>query len=454
MPLMQIRVLSGAFKERLWIMNTSNNIIQGFLKAKFDALKDWFIRYSKIVLPVILVICVGLTIVIAIKANKHKVELEESAVSAESGEGADEALEEIPLVPLEKDAVPGMNEFFETYYKAMMDGDTETMSNLLYYLDATEKLRVAETSKYTEFASIEVYTKAGPSEGTYIALVYTELKFYDYDKPIPGMNSYYVCTKEDGSFYINEDYEPNESERRYMREVLLQDDVIDLNNKVTVAYNDMVTEDSTLADFLYDLTKEIEKNVGETLARAEGTEQTDSGEGDAEEDAQETDTPDVSGNPTSGTVVSEVKTTDVVNIRTSDSETADKLGKAAIGDTFKLLEERGNGWSKVEYNGEEAFIKSDYLEPSKTGVRDAAQATETEGETTSEEPDDNETAAMSGTVTVKENVRIRSGAGETSDKLATAYAGEKLEVIMKQADGWTKIKYKGKTAYVKSDYVE
>ena len=112
-------------------MNTSNYTIQGFLKAKFDALRDWFIRYFKIVLSVILVICVGLTIVIAIKTNKRKVELEESAVSAESGEGADEALEEIPLLPLEKDAVPGINEFFETYYKAVMDVDNETRSNLL-----------------------------------------------------------------------------------------------------------------------------------------------------------------------------------------------------------------------------------------------------------------------------------------------------------------------------------
>lgn len=452
--MMQIRVLSGAFKERFWIMNTSNNTIQGFLKAKFDALKDWLIRYSKIVLPVILVICVGLTIVIAIKANKRKVELEESAVSTEIGEGADDALEEIPLVPLEKDAVPGMKEFFETYYKAVMDGDTETMGNMLYYLDATEKLRAAETSKYTESASIEVYTKKGPNEGTYIAYVHSELKFYDYDRPLPGLRSYYVCTKEDGSFYINEDYELSESERRYMVEVQLQDDVIDLNNKVAAAYNDILAEDSMLRDLLRDLTKEINKNVSEILACAEGTEQTDSGEGDAEEDAQETDTQDVSGTSTSETVVTEVKTTDVVNIRTSDSETADKLGKAAIGDTFKLLEERGNGWSKVAYNGGEAFIKSDYLEPSKTEVRDAAQATETEGETTSEEPDDTETAATSGTVTVKENVRIRSGASETSEKLATAHAGEKLEVIMKQADGWTKIKYKGKTAYVKSDYVE
>ncbi|MCX4340213.1 MAG: SH3 domain-containing protein [Lachnospiraceae bacterium] len=432
-------------------MNTSNNTIQGFLKAKFDALKGWLVRYSKIVLPVILVICVGLTIVIAINANKRKIEQEESAVAQEEGAGADDALEEIPLVPLEKDVVPGINEFFVGYYKAVVDGDTETMSNLVYYLDATEKLRAAETSKYTESSSIEVYTKAGPSEGTYLAFIYAELKFFDYDKPLPGLNTFYVCTKEDGSYYINEDCELSDSERRYIREVQLQDDVIDLNNKATAAYNDMVVADSTLADFLVELTDEIEKNVGETLARAEGTAQTEteSEESNAEEAADNEETPEESG-AASETVVTEVKTTDVVNIRTSDSETADKLGKAAVGDTFKLLEERGNGWSKVEYNGEDAFIKSDYLEPSKTEVRDAASAEETEQDTT----ETAESAETSGTVTVKENVRIRSGASETSEKLATAYAGEKLEVIMKQADGWTKIKYEGKTAYVKSDYVE
>lgn len=430
-------------------MNTSNNTIQGFLKAKFDALKGWLIRYSKIVLPVILVICVGFTIVIAINANKRKVEQEESAVSQENGAGADEAPEEVPLVPLEKDAVPGINEFFETYYKAMIDGDTETMGSMIYYMDATEKLRAAETSKYTESASIEVYTKTGPNEGTYIAFVSSEIKFYDYDKPLPGFNTFYVCTKEDGSFYINQDSELTDNERRYIREVDIQDDVIDLNNKVTAAYNDMLAEDSTLADFLVELNNEIDKNVGETLARAEGTEKIDSGEGDAEEGAEGEET-STDGNPSLETVVTEVKTTDVVNIRTSDSETADKLGKAAIGDTFKLLEERGNGWSKVEYNGGEAFIKSDFLEPSKTEVRDVASEEE-ESTDTDETP---ASTAASGTVTVKENVRIRSGASETSEKLATAYAGEKLEVIMKQADGWTKIKYKGKTAYVKSDYVE
>lgn len=441
-------------------MNTSNNSIQDFLKAKFEALRDWLVRHSKIVLPVILLLCVGLTILIAVSANKRKVEQEADA--AEPTKPEEETLTEVPQVPLEKDVVPGINELFDTYYKAMVDGDTETMSELVYYLDAPEKLRVAETGKHTESASIEVYTKAGPKEGTYIAFVYAELKFYDYDKPIPGMRSYYVCTNEDGSLYINEDGEVSESERHYMREVQLQDDLIDLHNKAVAAYNDMVVEDSTLADFLVELTEEIEKNVGETLARAEGSEQQAEGEqagADAPEAEAGTEAP-AEGSAASQVVVTEVKTTDVVNIRTSDSETADKLGKAAVGDVFKLLEEKGNGWSKVEYDGKEAFIKSDFLEPSKTETVSAAQPEESQPQTGGDaqaapaEPQDAASTATSGTVKVKENVRVRSGPSETSEKIATAYMGEKLEVIMKQADGWTKVKYKGKTAYVKSEFVE
>lgn len=431
-------------------MSTSNNTIQDFLKAKFEALKNWLVRYSRIVLPIILVVCVGLTIVIAIQANKRKVEQEETAVAPEEGTEEEVTWQEVPEVPLEQDAVPGINELFDTYYTAMVEGDTETMGKLVYYLDATEALKAAETSKHIESCPLlEVYTKAGPREGTYIVYVYVELKFNDYDKPIPGMNTYYVCTNEDGELYINDDGEENENELHYMREINLQDDVIDLNNKAAAAYNDMIAEDRTLADFLLQLNEEIEKNVGGALARVEESSQT-------EGDSEGTSTATADDGTSSEVVVTKVKTTDVVNIRTSDSETADKLGKAAVGDEFKLLETRGNGWSKIEYNGKEAFIKSDYLEASETETRSETAEAPEEENTSTQQADNEETTSntTSGTVTVKENVRVRSGPSETSEKLATAYAGEKLEVIMKQADGWTKIKYKGKTAYVKSDYVE
>lgn len=432
---------------------TNNTIWEG-LKAKFEALINWLVRYSKIVLPIILVVCVALTIVIAVHANKRKIEQEETAVAPEEMTGEGEALLDVPEVPLEKDAVPGINELFDVYYKAMVEGDTATMEKLVYYMDATEILRAAETSKYMDsYPPLEIYTKAGPKEGTYIAYVYAELKFHDYDKPIPGMRTYYVCTNEDGELYINEDGEESDNELHYMREIQLQGDVIDLNNKAAEAYNKMVVDDPQLADFLLELRAEIEKNVGEALARAE--------ESEAPEEGTEEETSEETPEEEPVEVVTKVKTTDVVNIRTSDSETADKLGKAAVGDEFELLEEKGNGWSKVRYDGGEAYIKSDFLEPSEMMAASNDEQTDDgeEEEPQEQEPQEqadntDDSAATNGTVRVKETVRIRSGASESSEKIATAYMGETFDVIMKQADGWTKIKYNGQTAYVKSDYVE
>ncbi len=430
-------------------MNMTNDTMREGLKAKSEAFKNWLVRYSKIVLPVILVVCVALTIVIAIQANKRKVEQEETAVAPEESTGEEEAMLDVPEVPLEKDAVPGIKELFDVYYKAMVEGDTDTMEKLVYYMDATEILRAAETSKYIDsYPPLEIYTKVGPKEGTYIAYVYAELKFHDYDKPIPGMRTYYVCTNEDGELYINEDGEESDNELHYMREIQLQGDVIDLNNKAAEAYNKMVVEDPQLADFLLELREEIEKNVGEALARAEQSEEPEA--------VAEEETPEEPAEETPTEVVTKVKAIDVVNIRTSDSETADKLGKAAVGDEFELLEEKGNGWSKIKYEGGEAFIKSDYLEPSESMAASDVEQNEDEEEGDSQEQADNsdDSAATNGTVTVKETVRIRSGASENSENIATAYMGETFDVIMKQADGWTKIKYNGQTAYVKSDYVE
>lgn len=428
-------------------MEMSNNT-----KAKIESFKNWLVKYSKIILPVILVLCVALTVVIAIQANKRKVQQEEAAVTAD-GAAEENPSQEVTLVPLEE-ASPEITEMFDKYYTAMVKGDTETMSKMVYYMDAADILRASETGKYIEdYSSMEVYTKAGPRENTYMVFVYADLKFYDYDELVPGMRTYYVCTDEDGELYINEKAQLTDTELNYMRENQVQDnDVIDLNNKANVAYKDMIDADETLVDFLLKLDEEIDATVGEAMASAKANEEANNegagDDGEPEEGAGDSTSTEV--------LVTKVKTTEVVNIRTSDSETADKLGKAAVGDEFKLLETKGNGWSKVEYDGKEAYIKSDYLEPSETETQTAAAGADNEENTSTQQANNEQTTSTTttGTVTVKENVRVRAGASEKSEKIATAYAGEKLEVIMKQADGWTKIKYKGKTAYVKSDYVE
>lgn len=439
-------------------MNTSNNNIQDFIKAKLEIFRKWLFRYSKIIMPVVLVLCVVGTIIVAVSANKRKTAEEEKVDTTEDAnvEVAGE-LQDVPEVPLEQDVVPEINELFNTYYTAMAEGDTDTMSRLVDHLDDTEILRAQETSKYIEsYPVLEVYTKVGPKEDTYVAYVYVELKFKDYEKPVPGMSVYYVCKNESGEYYINEDGEENDAELNYIREVNLQDDVVDLNNRAAVAYNDMLAEDTDLAGFLADLASEIDKNVGEALARVEGSNSSEE-EGSSVDELVGGVQIAEAGESTS--VVTKVKAIDVVNIRKSDSETADKLGKAAVGDEFALLEERGNGWSKISYDGSEAYIKSEFLEPVETQQADAGKTTENnepEPETppAQTQTNDNSSAQTTGTVTVKENVRVRASASENGEKLGTAYIGEKLEVLMKQADGWTRIKYNGQTAYVKSDYVE
>lgn len=431
-------------------MKTSNSNLGDILLAKLEGLGNWIVKHAKIVMPVVLAACVIITVVISVRANKKDAQQQEDVAANSTLEETTDEVYVVPEVALQENTVPEITELINNYYAAQAAGDVDTIRSLVSNIDDSEILRIVETSKYVEsYPSLEIYTKVGPVDNTYIVYVCSELKFTDYDDLFPGMKVFYVCVNEDGQYYINESEEGSDNELTYIREVTLQDDVVDLNNKVAAAYNDMVAENPELAQFILDLNDEIKKNVGGALAQEEG-------EADSEEAGAETETAE---NTETGpeVVVTRVRATDVVNIRSSDSETADRLGKAAIGDEFKLIEKIGNGWSKIEYEGAEAYIKSEFLEDIETEVVDNGNdGEETDnGTETEQEPDTaSVTVETNGTVTVIENVRIRSSASENSEKLGTAYVGDKLELVMKQADGWTKIKYNGKTAYVKSDYVE
>ena len=57
-----------------------------------------------------------------------------------------------------------------------------------------------------------------------------------------------------------------------------------------------------------------------------------------------------------------VRLSDTTNIRSSMSETADRVGVAYSGETVKVIESYAEGWSKVEWNGKTGYIKSDLLQ--------------------------------------------------------------------------------------------
>lgn len=423
---------------------TSNNNIRDILLAKLEAIGNWLVKHAKIVMPVVLIACVAVTVFVSVNANRKSANRSEDVEANSNVENTADNTYAVPQVPLQKNEDPKIEELIGAYYTAYVNGDIETIRSLVENLDDTEVLQIQETSKYAEsYPTVDIYTKEGPTDNTVLVYVCSEIKFTDFEEPLPGMKPFYVRIDENGNYHIMEDVECSESEANYIKIVSLQDDVVDMNNKVVAAYNDMVASDTELAQFLLDLRNEIDKNVGEVLVQTEENTEA-AGEGtDTDEAGSESDNTE---SAQTEMVVTKVRAIDVVNIRSSDSETADKLGKAAIGDEFKLLEKIGNGWSKIEYEGKEAYIKSEFLEDIET---EQASAVNTSTPTAA-----GQEAQVTGTVTAKENVRIRSAASETSEKIGVAYAGTTLEVIMKRADGWTEIKYNGKSAYVKSDYVE
>lgn len=433
----------------------------GSMKDKIENIKEWISEHTKIVMPAVLLICVLITVFVAVNANKKAAEEVEAQTAEVTADNAGtEVEEEVPQLELEENAYPAVNTLMSDYYAALAAGDIDAVVSMNAFVDDTEKIRIQEMSKYIDsYPEMDVYTKKGPIENSYLVYVYSKVKFTEYDELVPGMKAYYVCTDENGNSYINEG-EDNTVVTNYIRDISLQDDVVDLNNRVAVEYNDLLENDEELTAFLADLSKRIDVSVGETLAKVEAeaaaaanpeeAEADTDSDGDA--DAAETEVVSETEDTTPVSTVKTVRATDVVNVRSSDSETADKVGKAQIGDEFTLLEEKGNGWSKITFEGNDAFIKSEFLE---TVSEEIAETSNTVNEPENTNSTATQAAAGNGdTVTVIENVNVRKSASETGEKLGLAYIGEKLELVMKQADGWTKVKYNGQTGYVKSDYVE
>ncbi len=434
------------------------------LKERFIMLEEWIMDHNKIVMPVVLIVCILITVLVAVNANHRKIkekEAEQAAipVSAEETVPAEEE-SDTPVYELEKNTHPEINNVIRTYYDAQAEGNIETISSLNAYLDDIDTIRVQELSKYIDsYPVLDVYTKPGIEDNTYVAYVYSETLFSDVEKALPGMQTYYIGQNESGDFFIN-DGTYNVDVWDYIKALTLQDDVVDLNNKVAVEYNEMLAEDEELNEYVAYLKEKINEDVGEILAQAELPAQESASETDASNDAETADASEGENTEAPLTVLKTVRATDVVNIRSSDSEEADKLDKAQIGQEFTLLEEKGNGWSKIKYNDREAYIKSDYLEEAAQETADT-QIASSEGSDEDQEEEEAEASQeistaenSTGKVTVIESVKVRKSASTEAESLGTAYTGEELELLMKQADGWTRVKYKGQSAYVKSDYVE
>ena len=401
-----------------------------------------------------IVITVGAFIVLLVAAvlisgRFAKKSKEATAVLEEDTTSATEAYA-IPEEPLKQDAYPEVNNLMKKYYAAVADGDITTVEGLRTGLDDKEKIVIQKKAEYVDsYPTITCYTKPGPVDKSYLVYVSYEVKLKEFEELIPGMNVWYVCVDDTGKYYINEDPQDDKI-IEYCKIVSVQDDVQDLSNTINVKYNDIMESNTDLAKFMDELGVQMKVDVGEELAKAEAP----------VEEPTPTPTPEPESEEET-TTVKKVKAVTVVNVRASDSEKADKVGKASEGQEFTLLEEKANGWSKIDFEGKEAFIKSEYLEQIGTetvakadDADDNAASTTTSNDnkstsTTTENSEAAKNSPSSGTATATDTVNVREKPSTDAAKLGTVYGGEKLEVVEKQSDGWTKVKYKKSVGYVK-----
>jgi hypothetical protein len=347
--------------------------------------------------------------------------------------------------PLQENAYPEVNELMTNFYNALASGDMDTVRSLRDYNDETELIQFEKRSEYIDaYDEIVCYTKPGIDDTSYFVYVSFEAHVKECETEAPGLNAYFVYTNDDGNLIIDGNIEDDVDAT--FKLVTNQDDVVDLYNRVDVSYKEAIASDEELASVLNDIPMQIKTAVGEELAQIyaqnsdeQATEASTEGTGDS----TATDTSDLTENQT---VNQTVKTTDTVNVRSSDSETADKIGKAAAGTELKRTEIRVNGWSKVEFEGKEAYIKSDYLEvvASDDIAGEVTDTTATPATTTE---------TVTGTVMALTNVNVRESASQTSAKLGTAVALTKYDLLGIEGE-WYKIKFNGNTGYVKAEYFQ
>lgn len=405
------------------------------LKEKLKKIALLVLKHSKIVFPVIIIAAVALTVSFALGAGEKR-DIEEVVSSSEEVESSEEEVinTEPPVVLLEKNETGEIYTLVATYYNAYATGDIETIKSISNYMSETDEIKIREMSEYIEtYPVLEIYTKPGPVEGSCLAYVYFQMTVKDFEDVISGMETFYVCMNEDGTYYLNEG-DVSEEELEYIREVNLQDDVVELYNRVNVECSETFLNNADLFYFIQEIVSDVQKSTGEALA-AQVAESEESGEGEGTGEAGTAEGTEVApaeggeAAPAESQIVYATATT-TVNVRGSDSEQATKISKISGGTKVQVLEQRPNGWSKIIVDGQEGYIKSEYL-----SVAEAVDSSQ-----------------FIGKVTATTNINVRSQATTESERIGVLAGGDSVDLIAVEGE-WCKIAYDGQVGYVKSEFV-
>lgn len=370
----------------------------------------------KLLLPICVIIIVAISVLALLITREDSALVNETASASNEETVSALAADNV----LEGDKYPKINEIVVKYLEALAAGDVDTIGLITNNMNDIERIRVTELSKYIDaFPEYNVFTKIGPTENSYIVYAAVRVQFSGLETLVPGIYCFYVCTDENGNYYFNEGV-LTEEEQVYIDAINADATVETLMNSIDTEYQALLYDNETVRNYIELMQSEIRSAVGETLVNAAATPDPNAANAD----------------PTVLHTACEAITTDTINVRSSDSEAADKLGKISKGTTIDVIEVRVNGWSKINYQGKEAYVKTNYLEIIEP-----------------EDPAGTGDNVANGKVKANTTVNVRSHADTNSTRIGQVLEGETIDWIADVENGFSKVIYDGKVGYIKSEYL-
>lgn len=257
------------------------------------------------------------------KQPETKTEQTDNSSDSETKEEEQQA-EDTDKNALQKDANPEVTALIESFYTAWGQKDTGKMKELTDNFSTTDEAKVMNASYIESYENVQVYTKQGLDENSYVVFASYDLKFKDVETLAPGLSELYVVKDSSGQYKIHND-DNDQEVQECIEKTRQEQDVMDLIAQEEDRYNEALASDASLKMYLDQLGTETNTALmaddGDMLTAKESC-----------------------------------------NVRAEANTSSQVLGRLAAGEQVKKLENAADNWIKVEYKGQEAYVFGELLQ--------------------------------------------------------------------------------------------
>ena len=235
-------------------------------------------------------------------------------------------------------------ELVKKYYTAVAAKDTATLATIVSPWTDDMQSSILSNTMIESYDNISTYSKAGPSDGTYVVYAYYDGKIKDISTEAPSLALLYVVTDDSGSLVVG-DRNASTEVADFISKATAASDVQALKNDVNQKLLEAENSDPDLKAFL---DSQSSGALGET------------------ESVTEAD--NSSSNSASGGTAT---TTAGVNIRAKASADAQIVAVTYAGAEVKVIE-RGDQWTHInfDYQGTtyDGYVSTQYLQFGDSGT--------------------------------------------------------------------------------------